>query len=67
MEVQTFGAHFIEVEVDVTTGQVQVLRAVCAHDLWRWINPLLCVFATYKYTVGPVPSLYVSLVIGRAQ
>jgi xanthine dehydrogenase YagR molybdenum-binding subunit len=41
MEVQTFGAHFVEVEVDATTGQVRVLRAVCAHDAGRWINPLL--------------------------
>jgi len=41
MEVQTFGAHFVEVEVDATTGQVRVLRAVCAHDAGRWVNPLL--------------------------
>jgi CO/xanthine dehydrogenase Mo-binding subunit len=41
MEVQTFGAHFVEVEVDATSGQVRVLRAVCAHDVGRWINPLL--------------------------
>jgi CO/xanthine dehydrogenase Mo-binding subunit len=41
MEVQTFGAHFVEVEVDADTGQVRVLRAVCAHDVGRWINPLL--------------------------
>jgi xanthine dehydrogenase YagR molybdenum-binding subunit len=41
MEVQTFGAHFAEVEVDAITGQVRVLRAVCAHDTGRWINPLL--------------------------
>lgn len=39
--VQTFGAHFVEVEVDTDTGQVRVLRAVCAHDAGRWINPLL--------------------------
>lgn len=36
-----FGAHFAEVEVDTDTGQVQVLRAVCAHDSGRFINPLL--------------------------
>jgi xanthine dehydrogenase YagR molybdenum-binding subunit len=41
MEVQTFGAHFVEVEVDATSGQVRVLRAVCAHDVGRWVNPLL--------------------------
>src|SRR5207245_1446855 len=41
MEVQVFGAHFVEVEVDADTGQVRVLRAVCAHDAGRWVNPLL--------------------------
>jgi CO/xanthine dehydrogenase Mo-binding subunit len=41
IEVQTFGAHFVEVEVDTTTGQVRVLRAGCAHDTGRWIDPLL--------------------------
>src|SRR5262249_2598727 len=41
LEGQTFGAHFVEVEVDADTGQVRVLRAVCAHDAGRWINPLL--------------------------
>lgn len=37
----SFGAHFVEVEVDIETGQVRVLRAVCAHDSGRWINRLL--------------------------
>jgi xanthine dehydrogenase YagR molybdenum-binding subunit len=41
MAIGIFGAHFVEVEVDVETGQVRVLRAVCAHDSGRWINPLL--------------------------
>ncbi len=41
MAVYMFGAHFAEVEVDTDTGQVRVLRAVCAHDSGRWINPLL--------------------------
>lgn len=36
-----FGAHFVEVEVDTGTGRVQVLRAVCAHDAGRVVNPLL--------------------------
>lgn len=32
-------AMFVEVEVDTETGQVDVLRAVYAHDLGRLINP----------------------------
>lgn len=34
-----FAAHFVEVEVDTSTGRVVVLRAVCAHDSGRIINP----------------------------
>ena len=36
------GAHFCEVEVDHTTGQVRVLRYVAAQDVGRVINPLGC-------------------------
>ncbi len=36
-----FAAHFVEVEVDCDTGRVSVLRAVCAHDAGRVINPRL--------------------------
>ncbi|MFQ5613552.1 MAG: xanthine dehydrogenase family protein molybdopterin-binding subunit [Anaerolineae bacterium] len=35
-----FGAHAAEVEVDVETGQVRVLRIVAAHDVGRAINPM---------------------------
>ena len=34
-----FAAHFVEVEVNMRTGRVNVLRAVCAHDAGRVINP----------------------------
>ncbi len=34
-----FAAHFVEVEVNMRTGRVSVLRAVCAHDAGRVINP----------------------------
>lgn len=36
-----FGAHFVEVEVDLRSGVVRVLRAVCAHDAGRVLNPRL--------------------------
>lgn len=37
--VRTFGAQFAEVEVDIATGDVRVLRIVTAHDVGRIINP----------------------------
>jgi xanthine dehydrogenase YagR molybdenum-binding subunit len=39
--LSAFGAHFAEVEVDVATGRVRVLRYVAAHDSGRIINPRL--------------------------
>ena len=39
--VNSFGAHFAEVEVDTETGQVCVLRYVAAHDSGRILNPQL--------------------------
>jgi CO/xanthine dehydrogenase Mo-binding subunit len=35
----TFGAHAAEVEVDIETGVVRVLRFAAAHDVGRAINP----------------------------
>jgi aerobic carbon-monoxide dehydrogenase large subunit len=35
------GSNVCEVEVDVSTGQVKILRYVVAHDCGRLINPLL--------------------------
>ncbi len=37
--VNSFGAHFVEVEVDTATGRVRILRYVAAHDSGRIINP----------------------------
>ena len=37
--VNSFGAHFAEVEVDTNTGRVRVLRYTAAHDSGRIINP----------------------------
>jgi xanthine dehydrogenase YagR molybdenum-binding subunit len=39
--IAAFGAQFAEVEVDVETGRVRVLRVVAAHDSGRIINPTL--------------------------
>lgn len=39
--MSAFGAQFAEVEVDVETGHVRVLRIVAAHDSGRIINPRL--------------------------
>ena len=39
--VNSFGAHFAEVEVDTETGSVRVLRYVAAHDSGRILNPRL--------------------------
>jgi CO/xanthine dehydrogenase Mo-binding subunit len=35
----SFGAQFAEVEVDLETGQVEVIRIVAAHDVGKAINP----------------------------
>lgn len=39
--VRTFGAQCVEVEVDVETGEVRVLRVVASHDCGRIVNPTL--------------------------
>jgi xanthine dehydrogenase YagR molybdenum-binding subunit len=38
--VNTFGVQFAEVEVDLATGAVKVLRVVAAHEFGRVLNPL---------------------------
>jgi xanthine dehydrogenase YagR molybdenum-binding subunit len=40
IHVNTFGAQFVELEVDIETGEVNVLRIVAVHDSGRVINPL---------------------------
>ena len=36
----TFGAHFAEVEVDLETGQIKVIKVVAVHDSGRIMNKL---------------------------
>jgi xanthine dehydrogenase molybdenum-binding subunit len=36
----SFAAHFVEVEVDVETGQVDVRQVVAVHELGRVIHPV---------------------------
>ena len=38
----TFGAHGVELEVDVETGEVQILKISSAFDVGKAINPKLC-------------------------
>ncbi len=37
----TFAAYGVEVEVDIETGKTDVLKAVCAQDVGRAVNPVL--------------------------
>ena len=39
--IRTFGAQCAEVEVDVVTGELTILRIVAAHDCGRIINPTM--------------------------
>ncbi|HXI14861.1 MAG TPA: xanthine dehydrogenase family protein molybdopterin-binding subunit, partial [Chloroflexota bacterium] len=39
--VRTFGAQFVEVEVDTESGEVTVLRVVASHDCGKIVNPTL--------------------------
>jgi len=39
--IHTFGAQCAEVEVDVETGEVTLLRVVAAYDCGRVVNPLM--------------------------
>jgi len=38
--VNTFGAQFVELEVDIQTGEVKMDRVVAVHDSGRVLNPL---------------------------
>jgi xanthine dehydrogenase YagR molybdenum-binding subunit len=38
--IRTFGAQFAEVEVDTSTGEIEVIKIAACHDVGRIINPL---------------------------
>ena len=40
VHVNTFGAQFVELEVDTATGEVTIRKVVAVHDSGRVINPL---------------------------
>lgn len=40
-EKHVFGTHICEVEVDMATGEVDVLRYVAVHDCGKAVNPML--------------------------
>jgi xanthine dehydrogenase YagR molybdenum-binding subunit len=40
VHVHTFGAQFVELEVDVETGEVNIIKFIAVHDSGRVINPL---------------------------
>jgi xanthine dehydrogenase YagR molybdenum-binding subunit len=45
--VNTFGAHFVEVLVNVETGQVRVRKVEAVHDVGRIINPMTATSQVY--------------------
>jgi putative selenate reductase molybdopterin-binding subunit len=54
----TFGAHFVEVEVDVELGRVRILKYLAVHDCGRLINPLT---ATSQIKGGAVMGIGMAL------
>jgi xanthine dehydrogenase YagR molybdenum-binding subunit len=65
--LSAFGAQFAEVEVDVETGRVRVLRIVAAHDSGRIINPTLAESQLEGGIIQGVGyALYESRVLDRA-
>ena len=60
--INTFGAHFVEVNVNVETGQVRVVKVVAVHDVGRVINPLT---AANQVHGGIIQGVGLSLMEGR--
>ena len=43
----TFGAQAVELEVDIETGRVNILRVAASQDFGKAINPKLCISQVY--------------------
>jgi xanthine dehydrogenase YagR molybdenum-binding subunit len=54
----TFGAHFVEVEVDTALGRVHVTKYLAVHDCGRILNPLT---ATSQIKGGAIMGLGMAL------
>jgi xanthine dehydrogenase YagR molybdenum-binding subunit len=61
-EIRTFGAQFVEVAVDIETGEVKVERVVAAHDSGRILNPLT---VSSQIEGGVLQSMGFALMEGR--
>ncbi len=58
---KTFGAQVAEIEIDIDTGAVKVLRITSAHELGRALNPKMCFSQHYgAITMGLGFALYES-------
>ena len=56
--VNSFAAHFAEVEAEMETGRIRILRYVAAHDSGRIVNPRL---ATSQVSGGVLQFLGIAL------
>jgi carbon-monoxide dehydrogenase large subunit len=61
-----YGAHYAEVEVDIETGRVKILKVVGAHDVGKAINPFTCLGQIEGGMVhGIGPALFEEMIIGE--
>lgn len=61
-EIRTFGAQFVEVAVDIETGEIRVERVVASHDSGRILNPLT---VSSQIEGGVLQSMGFALMEGR--
>jgi len=61
-----YGAHYVEVEVDIETGKVRILKVISAHDVGKAINPVTCEGQIEGGIVqGMGPALFEEMKVGR--
>lgn len=61
-----YGAHYAEVEVDIETGRVKILKISGAHDVGKAINPSTCqgqIEGGMVHGIGP--TLFEEMIIGE--